>query len=58
MKMFQTIFYLLVITYGVTCILHDVNLIDFSIESYIPSTYVIIFVGAICSYSALFKNES
>ncbi|CYU33174.1 hypothetical protein HO640_01020 [Streptococcus suis] len=47
----KTIISILIISYAILCILADVSIINFDIELYIPSTYVIIYSATFLSFT-------
>ncbi|MDG4500337.1 hypothetical protein [Streptococcus suis] len=53
----KTIISILIISYAILCILADVSIINFDIELYIPSTYVIIYSATFLSFTGR-RNEN
>ncbi|HEL1968277.1 TPA: hypothetical protein TYI23_000399 [Streptococcus suis] len=51
MDKIKTIISILIISYAILCILADVSIINFDIELYIPSTYVIIYSATFLSFT-------
>ncbi|HEL1991018.1 TPA: hypothetical protein TY276_000151 [Streptococcus suis] len=51
MDKIKTIINILIISYAILCILADVSIINFDIELYIPSTYVIIYSATFLSFT-------
>ncbi|WP_099832817.1 hypothetical protein [Streptococcus suis] len=57
MDKIKTIISILIISYAILCILADVSIINFDIELYIPSTYVIIYSATFLSFTGR-RNEN
>ncbi|HEP1812144.1 TPA: hypothetical protein VB844_000744 [Streptococcus suis] len=57
MDKIKTIISILIISYAILCILADVSIINFDIELYIPSTYVIIYSATFLSFTKR-RNEN
>jgi hypothetical protein len=57
MKLFQIIFSIVVIVYGILLVLHDISIVEFDIEKYLSSTYVILAIAIVSSYIVFTKGK-